>query len=129
MIRRPPRSTRTDTLFPYTTLFRSHHWPKVGDRSNEANFETKMSMTSAYTRPGLLGPFAVVSGAALAVCGRKPAAAVGVSGAAGPSSPVQGKVAAAILVYPDPACDWCDVWADIARAVGSAGHVENHADT
>src|SRR3546814_6550587 len=31
MIRRPPRSTRTDTLFPYTTLFRSiifdHHDP------------------------------------------------------------------------------------------------------
>src|SRR3546814_8076042 len=32
MIRRPPRSTRTDTLFPYTTLFRSarcggsRHW-------------------------------------------------------------------------------------------------------
>src|SRR3546814_13632516 len=25
MIPRPPRSTRTDTLFPYTTLFRSHH--------------------------------------------------------------------------------------------------------
>src|SRR3546814_16562484 len=25
MIRRPPRSTRTDTLFPYTTLFRSCH--------------------------------------------------------------------------------------------------------
>src|SRR3546814_3820241 len=29
MIRRPPRSTRTDTLFPYTTLFRS---VPVGDR-------------------------------------------------------------------------------------------------
>src|SRR3546814_9589460 len=29
MIRRPPRSTRTDTLFPYTTLFRSStiFWP------------------------------------------------------------------------------------------------------
>src|SRR3546814_10410785 len=27
MIRRPPRSTRTDTLFPYTTLFRSR--PRV----------------------------------------------------------------------------------------------------
>src|SRR3546814_10960747 len=27
MIRRPPRSTRTDTLFPYTTLFRSHGDP------------------------------------------------------------------------------------------------------
>src|SRR3546814_6834551 len=26
MIRRPPRSTRTDTLFPYTTLFRSAQW-------------------------------------------------------------------------------------------------------
>src|SRR3546814_11348675 len=25
MIRRPPRSTRTDTLLPYTTLFRSRH--------------------------------------------------------------------------------------------------------
>src|SRR3546814_1610807 len=29
MIRRPPRSTRTDTLFPYTTLFRSVE-PRVG---------------------------------------------------------------------------------------------------
>src|SRR3546814_3437051 len=28
MIRRPPRSTRTDTLLPYTTLFRSH---RTGD--------------------------------------------------------------------------------------------------
>src|SRR3546814_13688566 len=27
MIRRPPRSTRTDTLFPYTTLFRSNDLP------------------------------------------------------------------------------------------------------
>src|SRR3546814_9820108 len=27
MIRRPPRSTRTDTLFPYTTLFRSRRLP------------------------------------------------------------------------------------------------------
>src|SRR3546814_2511230 len=31
MIRRPPRSTRTDTLFPYTTLFRSaYSWAKRG---------------------------------------------------------------------------------------------------
>src|SRR3546814_18622025 len=29
MIRRPPRSTRTDTLFPYTTLFRSPGGPVV----------------------------------------------------------------------------------------------------
>src|SRR3546814_9392609 len=32
MIRRPPRSTRTDTLFPYTTLFRSD----LGVGGNEA---------------------------------------------------------------------------------------------
>src|SRR3546814_1866679 len=30
MIRRPPRSTRTDTLFPYTTLFRSDRHPQRG---------------------------------------------------------------------------------------------------
>src|SRR3546814_11802813 len=35
MIRRPPRSTRTDTLFPYTTLFRSRRGrqPKAGQES------------------------------------------------------------------------------------------------
>src|SRR3546814_580466 len=33
MIRRPPRSTRTDTLFPYTTLFRSQD--QRGDRTLE----------------------------------------------------------------------------------------------
>src|SRR3546814_3525019 len=34
MIRRPPRSTRIDTLFPYTTLFRSRCWwqPAPGHR-------------------------------------------------------------------------------------------------
>src|SRR3546814_11320166 len=31
MIRRPPRSTRTDTLFPYTTLFRSARLSIVGN--------------------------------------------------------------------------------------------------
>src|SRR3546814_9922861 len=33
MIRRPPRSTRTDTLFPYTTLFRSRPRRSAGRRS------------------------------------------------------------------------------------------------
>src|SRR3546814_11789757 len=32
MIRRPPRSTRTDTLFPYTTLFRSPLPPDLGQQ-------------------------------------------------------------------------------------------------
>src|SRR3546814_10438671 len=38
MIRRPPRSTRTDTLFPYTTLFRS----KTGYQSFVTSFNQCM---------------------------------------------------------------------------------------
>src|SRR3546814_6872935 len=37
MIRRPPRSTRTDTLFPYTTLFRSFMAPAGRARSDPCN--------------------------------------------------------------------------------------------
>src|SRR3546814_20452734 len=33
MIRRPPSSTRTDTLFPYTTLFRSNAFVKLAERT------------------------------------------------------------------------------------------------
>src|SRR3546814_18385674 len=38
MLRRPPRSTRTDTLFPYTTLFRSGplDWPDATLVSGDA---------------------------------------------------------------------------------------------
>src|SRR3546814_12699057 len=36
MIRRPPRSTRTDTLFPYTTLFRSDFIGREALESQEA---------------------------------------------------------------------------------------------
>src|SRR3546814_4067090 len=36
MIRRPPRSTRTDTLFPYTTLFRSCQDRQRGDLQSDA---------------------------------------------------------------------------------------------
>src|SRR3546814_12081880 len=41
MIRRPPRSTRTDTLFPYTTLFRSPLRRAASDASESlrSNFE------------------------------------------------------------------------------------------
>src|SRR3546814_19755042 len=35
MIRRPPRSTRTDTLFPYTTLFRSIDGVNAGTRRED----------------------------------------------------------------------------------------------
>src|SRR3546814_2782682 len=36
MIRRPPRSTRTDTLFPYTTLFRSSNSTAVAPTVTDA---------------------------------------------------------------------------------------------
>src|SRR3546814_2402218 len=40
MIRRPPRSTRTDTLFPYTTLFRSHRrHPRAGAAAPAARLQ------------------------------------------------------------------------------------------
>src|SRR3546814_7988720 len=45
MIRRPPRSTRTDTLFPYTTLFRS-------GRHESGN--TQLPFTAALDSPLLL---------------------------------------------------------------------------
>src|SRR3546814_11497050 len=40
MVRRPPRSTRTDTLFPYTTLFRSGNRPSVLFVRADAPWET-----------------------------------------------------------------------------------------
>src|SRR3546814_8563602 len=65
MIRRPPRSTRTDTLFPYTTLFRSRcgqtslpRWEALwtlgataetfGPRSEEHTSELQSLMRSSY---------------------------------------------------------------------------------
>src|SRR3546814_15656318 len=41
MIRRPPRSTRTDTLFPYTTLFRSIARKSGRPRSLELEIEAR----------------------------------------------------------------------------------------
>src|SRR3546814_3556338 len=41
MIRRPPRSTRTDTLFPYTTLFRSASAPRDRRHRERAPFSNR----------------------------------------------------------------------------------------
>src|SRR3546814_13395453 len=48
MIRRPPRSTRTDTLFPYTTLFRSRRISSAGIQAS-GRFQ-------GVTRSGRRGP-------------------------------------------------------------------------
>src|SRR3546814_17202471 len=39
MLRLPPRSTRTDTLFPYTTLFRSLHQLRHDEREGDAEHQ------------------------------------------------------------------------------------------
>src|SRR3546814_5705482 len=62
MIRGPPRSTRTDTLFPYTTLFRSPRialfiafWPVAHDMSDAANLDREIGARTKeieHKRPG-----------------------------------------------------------------------------
>src|SRR3546814_13194018 len=47
MIRRPPRSTRTDTLFPYTTLFRSAWVGEAGRALESANDIACLARTGA----------------------------------------------------------------------------------
>src|SRR3546814_2335322 len=47
MIRRPPRSTRTDTLFPYTTLFRST--TALEKNADEASRVTKIAERFIYS--------------------------------------------------------------------------------
>src|SRR3546814_11229380 len=47
MIRRPPRSTRTDTLFPYTTLFRSQRFYSLtGKLEIDFDWATLTSITN-----------------------------------------------------------------------------------
>src|SRR3546814_16595083 len=54
MIRRPPRSTRTDTLFPYTTLFRSRNesFKNIvgGNKGREVKFMRISRFPSAIDR-------------------------------------------------------------------------------
>src|SRR3546814_9429415 len=64
MIRRPPRSTRTDTLFPYTTLFRSAFptvdhvpvFPRAAPTSGEpelASLFSPMTLCILWRRGGM----------------------------------------------------------------------------
>src|SRR3546814_396805 len=52
MIRRPPRSTRTDTLFPYTTLFRSGAWFAAQGRPGHPGLRS-YSVSGRVKRPGV----------------------------------------------------------------------------
>src|SRR3546814_18491834 len=50
MIRRPPRSTRTDTLFPYTTLFRSMAMgdQNIADEARSTVLDTRIHADTLY---------------------------------------------------------------------------------
>src|SRR3546814_1386299 len=69
MLRRPPRSTRTDTLFPYTTLFRSTEcaaahgsdgssWPSLlPDHGPSASLGSKLKVISFQRSYCAIGSF------------------------------------------------------------------------
>src|SRR3546814_16108873 len=72
MIRRPPRSTRTDTLFPYTTLFRSRYRQTVsqsGLESSDSYIVSRARVPSAPSSPNMLiyAAMAVVGGLGIGV--------------------------------------------------------------
>src|SRR3546814_5869261 len=79
MIRRPPRSTRTDTLFPYTTLFRSqgHHEAlhldfllvQRGHRRGELRHVSVLLLHQLDLRQGLPGHHIVAVGKRLELVG------------------------------------------------------------
>src|SRR3546814_18092495 len=66
MIRRPPRSTRTDTLFPYTTLFRSGEVTANEDLMREHGVLRRILIVYRETAPKLVANSAGVDAAALA---------------------------------------------------------------
>src|SRR3546814_13906361 len=66
MIRRPPRSTRTDTLFPYTTLFKADAWPersftghvnaiepRIGEDTRNVTVQAVVANPDHALRPGM----------------------------------------------------------------------------
>src|SRR3546814_14679878 len=61
MIRRPPRSTRTDTLFPYTTLFRSVEFEE-GRRQQRLDVEVD---ADGRVQVGVVGPAEQLQNAAV----------------------------------------------------------------
>src|SRR3546814_15547355 len=90
MIRRPPRSTRTDTLFPYTTLFRSAGGHQAEQRPGGLRGGRGLGFAAPFRPVGgaVLAPAAVgllaalQPGHRLAYVGRRGILAAGVAGAA-----------------------------------------------
>src|SRR3546814_3954032 len=72
MIRRPPRSTRTDTLFPYTTLFRSGQQCAVGAAPGFCRLDLAVDAgEAAGCRLALVAAVAVLEGVEGAITHRR----------------------------------------------------------
>src|SRR3546814_14862032 len=101
MVRRPPGSTRTDTLFPYTTLFRSPYGgvvPEIAARSHPDHIDrlvgeamqqagltfAELDGVAATAGPGLIGGafVGVMTATAIALAWAKPFLAVNHTGSA-----------------------------------------------
>src|SRR3546814_7014098 len=99
MIRRPPRSTRTDTLFPYTTLFRSledaHYAPYLERQQGEIS---ELRANEAVGLPSFLD-YRAIAGLSLELMERLEAARPENLAAAGRIRGITPAALAAILVH------------------------------
>src|SRR3546814_9285437 len=103
MYRRPPRVTRTDTLFPYTTLFRSVIAPVAGVLGGLAGGPFSRLVLDVTRRGGLWRPWARTSPVSWALgCG----AVVAFVGLASGNSWGTGYEAGRALIEGDQASPW-----------------------
>src|SRR3546814_2233865 len=107
MLRRPPRSTRTDTLFPYTTLFRSESCGEMGS----AAFNSVMNFKSLGVQ------FNTDLGAARKAVTRS-SALLGAGRAAGTELVMSGIMNTNSIFYTD---DTLDNIANMAVGIGVGG--------
>src|SRR3546814_10115143 len=128
MRRRPPRSTSTDTPFPYTTLFRSERADRYRGRHARGLCESgripaprprrRRRGTAVRGRP---------QGAAEAIEGRRPCADADRD--ADPAHAADGDVGAARIVGHPDAAGRPAGGADLCGAVGPGGHPRSEAHT
>src|SRR3546814_12920271 len=94
MIRRPPRSTRTDSLFPYTTLFRSLVEPVDGQEGEAIHLDIVGHLLDVHLRREQLCTFRRVDAVIAAVPGAPAGAPHMHLGGTGPAPHLQDPEAA-----------------------------------
>src|SRR3546814_10548271 len=96
MIRRPPRSTRTDTLFPYTTLFRSRDKAGVWNSDRRVSGRRIRPMKSSFrAKASVVALAALLAGCASTGVRKTPETAANAQTTALTAADADGFVAAA----------------------------------